>query len=418
LAVEGGKALYDVSEDKIKAMRRYVPKWSEYSTLVPAGYDKDGKGKYIDWSHSNAYDIAMRPLRAIGVEMANGDFNSPEIRAKFLKGIIAGMGEFVQPFMSESIFIEGMADLFMREGKTREGTQIFNPVEGLGDKVWKAIKHIGKTIAPGNYQQMQRIWTAAHGEPNKSNIFYSWEDEITGVFGYRVQVIRPEHAFGFKIMDFNNSSRSAKSIFNKVALRGYADADDLVKGYIKSTNALWNVQQDFRKDILAGLELNLSKKTLRKEMSKRIGGNQFGFALRGKFLPYFPSDNIIAEAREKAKEAGKPVQIFKALKTIRKIYQKNMRKDLMEDDFDDLISTLHQPLDFDATQTGVFTTAGMPSPVIQSPNLDQTTAFNTSGFNTTQINPMTGLTRTQSALLSPTEQLIAKKQNQGIMGLV
>ena len=91
------------------------------------------------------------------------------------------MGEFVQPFMSESIFIEGMADLFMREGKTREGTQIFNPVEGLGDKVWKAIKHIGKTIAPGNYQQMQRIWTAAHGEPNKSNIFYSWEDEITGV---------------------------------------------------------------------------------------------------------------------------------------------------------------------------------------------------------------------------------------------
>jgi len=418
LAVEGGKALYDVSEDKIKAMRRYVPKWSEYSTLVPAGYDKDGNYKYIDWSHSNAYDIAMRPLRAIGVEMANGDFNSPEIRAKFLKGIIAGMGEFVQPFMSESIFIEGMADLFMREGKTREGTQIFNPEEGLGDKVWKAIKHIGKTIAPGNYQQMQRIWTAAHGEPNKSNIFYSWEDEITGVFGYRVQVIRPEHAFGFKIMDFNNRSRSAKSIFNKVALRGYADADDLVKGYIKSTNSLWNVQQDFRKDILAGLELNLSKKTLRKEMSKRIGGNQFGFALNGRFLPYFPSDDVIAEARAKAREAGKPVQIFKALKTIKKIYRKNMRKDLMEDDFDDLISTLHQPLDFDATQTGVFTTAGMPSPVIQSPNLDQTTAFNTSGFNTTQINPMTGLTRTQSALLSPTEQLIAKKQNQGIMGLV
>ena len=34
------------------------------------------------------------------------------------------------------------------------------------------------------------------------------------------------------------------------------------------------------------------------------------------------------------------------------------------------------------------------------------------------VNAATGLTRTQSALLSPTEQLIAKKQNQGIMGLV
>jgi hypothetical protein len=35
-----------------------------------------------------------------------------------------------------------------------------------------------------------------------------------------------------------------------------------------------------------------------------------------------------------------------------------------------------------------------------------------------QVNQQTGLTRNQSALLSPTEQLIARKQNQGIMGLV
>ena len=34
------------------------------------------------------------------------------------------------------------------------------------------------------------------------------------------------------------------------------------------------------------------------------------------------------------------------------------------------------------------------------------------------INPTTGLTRTESALLSPTEQVIAQRNKSGIMGLV
>jgi len=34
------------------------------------------------------------------------------------------------------------------------------------------------------------------------------------------------------------------------------------------------------------------------------------------------------------------------------------------------------------------------------------------------IDPTSGLTRTQTALLSPSEQIIAQRQNQGIMGLV
>ncbi len=34
------------------------------------------------------------------------------------------------------------------------------------------------------------------------------------------------------------------------------------------------------------------------------------------------------------------------------------------------------------------------------------------------IDPTTGLTRTESALLSPSEKVIAQRSNQGIMGLV
>ena len=38
--------------------------------------------------------------------------------------------------------------------------------------------------------------------------------------------------------------------------------------------------------------------------------------------------------------------------------------------------------------------------------------------NVAQINPQSGLTRTQEALLSPDEKVIASNRNKGIMGLV
>ena len=56
-------------------------------------------------------------------------------------------------------------------------------------------------------------------------------------------------------------------------------------------------------------------------------------------------------------------------------------------------------------------TKSPPLPVTPMPvNINQ--------VNTAQINPTSGLTRTQEALLSPTEKAIASKRGQGIMRLV
>ena len=52
------------------------------------------------------------------------------------------------------------------------------------------------------------------------------------------------------------------------------------------------------------------------------------------------------------------------------------------------------------------------SPFIPEPDFSVTAAM------TPNIDQTTGLTRTQTALLSPSEQVIAQRSNQGIMGLV
>ena len=56
--------MYDISQDELDALRRFVPEWSKNSTLIPIR-DDDGELRYIDFSHSNAYDVIARPLRTV-----------------------------------------------------------------------------------------------------------------------------------------------------------------------------------------------------------------------------------------------------------------------------------------------------------------------------------------------------------------
>ena len=80
MLTEGAKTLYNVTEDEINALRQFVPDWSKNSTLIPIRDDKTGELKYIDFSHSNAYDLMSRPFRTLANEIAaatkNGDIKS------------------------------------------------------------------------------------------------------------------------------------------------------------------------------------------------------------------------------------------------------------------------------------------------------------------------------------------------------
>jgi hypothetical protein len=51
----------DVTNEELEAIKRYLPKWSENSTILPIRDEETGELKYIDFSHGNAYDIAIRP---------------------------------------------------------------------------------------------------------------------------------------------------------------------------------------------------------------------------------------------------------------------------------------------------------------------------------------------------------------------
>ena len=107
-AVWGGMQAYGFTKDKLMALREFVPWFSEDSTLIPV-YE-DGKYKYIDFSRAFFYDTVTNPIQAMFTEL-NRDEDRPVIPAMTL-GLVKAFARLVEPFVSESIWIGGVLDIY------------------------------------------------------------------------------------------------------------------------------------------------------------------------------------------------------------------------------------------------------------------------------------------------------------------
>ena len=120
----GFKALNNVTDEELTALRRFVPEWSKNSVLLPTGRDENGYLKYIDFSASNPYDIISRPFNTIFAQIASGKDSKESLSAALGKGLIDATSEILKPFTSESIFTEALVDSTIRRGIGRGGKRI------------------------------------------------------------------------------------------------------------------------------------------------------------------------------------------------------------------------------------------------------------------------------------------------------
>ena len=137
-------------------MRRYVADWSKNSVLVPFK-DEDGKLSYIDFSHLNAYDTVTRPIQTVLNAVNQVEQMKMELVDDFVLGMIESTKELGSPFISESIWTEGLADIFVEEVEHRDNRQLWNEEDPIGDKITKSIGHLVETQAPLNWKQLTRL---------------------------------------------------------------------------------------------------------------------------------------------------------------------------------------------------------------------------------------------------------------------
>jgi hypothetical protein len=394
VVVEGAKAVYDVTEDEIAALRQFVPEWSKNSTLVPIRTD-DGELRYIDFSHSNAYDVIARPFRTLVNNIIAGEATDQTLLSGFVDGVNQAGAEIMNPFISESIWTEAVTDLTVRGGRTAEGRQLYTDQTPAGNKAAIRFLHLGIALAP-SYRQFQRLGQAAFGTPTKRGDELNIGPELAGFMGLRPIKVDPLQSMGFKIAEYQTGIRNARREFTGgyfgILRGGRIKPNDVIQAYYNSNRARFLVQQEMNKNISAAQILGVNKSLLKREFKDRqISDSAFNNLERGRFEPYFPSEDIQQRFAEIARNLGDPNVFTEVRPTLRLMLQEFKRLPLTSV-FDSDIN------DFLFEESVIPPLPSTPQPVVNTQ------------ANMQQINPTTNLTRTEQALLSPAEQIIASRR--------
>ena len=301
------KAKNDVSDEEMRALRRFVPEWSKNSTLLATGRDDKGNLKYIDFSYSNAYDFLTRPYRAVTNALAQTDASNESLKEALAKGLTDGVVEIMEPFTSESIFIEGLVDSTIRRGIGRDGRRVWKEQDDPLVKIGKGIFHVGETLTPGSISQLKRIGQAATGKTDKYGNLYNLQDELPGLFGFRSISSDPQRALTFMTTAFLKDLKGADNLFTAPLLRGgRVSKEDVINAYKYSQAQRFSVLKDMYKNIDAARTLGVSNGVItRKVKRKGLSKDVFSQLMRGKFTPTRPSDFFIGRMSEINRELNK-----------------------------------------------------------------------------------------------------------------
>jgi hypothetical protein len=384
--VEAFRGMYGITRDELAAMRRFLPEWSRESTIIPSK-DKDGNYYYTDFSHGFAYDTVINPIQSVIANVEAGK-EQPLIQG-MIRGTTRALGRFLDPFVSESIWVQALNDLYSRGGRTDTGSEVWNPRDPEGDKMAKGIKHLVEALAPLSLPQISRtIKAGIYGEDPETGRDLSLTGELGGFFGFRNQKMDFEESLGYKISDYNGALRDSRKFLPRP--RGNVDAQDILKELVQGNASWFEAQKDMKLDIEAMKNLGYTDQQIGIIFDRRGKGKDFNAIRANRFTPFDIPEGLIDEYIRNAQVNGYANPMNTSTFSVINSILRELNKLYLDNDF---------PLDL----IREFTIGSAPPlPNMPMPNVNT--------VNTTQaVDPNTNLTRTETALLSPEEQVIASR---------
>ena len=414
--VEGARALYGITRDELIAMRRFLPRFSESSTIVPSKDKKTGEYKYVDFSSSMPYGVISDPIQGVIAGMENARTNRPDdpVIKGFVDGAIRGLGKAAGPFVDESIWFTTMATLFIRDGVTSDGNRVWNEQAPLGEKISKAASYAIKQLAPGSPQQFKRLGYAITGTPGERGEQYEVPDELAGFAGMRNVKLEPLKQMDFKIAQFQDDIRNTRSLFTGETLGkgGRTDENKIIERYIIANKQKFKIMGEMKKDLDAAKTLGVKEDDIYVKFKDRGEKKAFGIMKDNEFAPIPLSKGVARKFEDETKELRSSFEDLEFPtplndRTIDKIIklQDRMSRIKLDRNFDDYIK-MEDYIDkrSEAPIPAPNATANLGMSPMPSPEVLKQV------FTPQTVTSKTGLTSSEQAYLSQDEQTLRLKQ--------
>jgi hypothetical protein len=429
------KEMYQAYKD------RFAPPYEKASDLIPVTQQKEDRSwKASNFSYLVPYADVAAPVKAAIQRFRQGKDTDQDTADLFAQSAKAFVLRSIEPFVFKSIFAETAVEL------TPDSKGIFRNKNGgviadmKNDPDWfsKIMYHAYRKVTPTTIRSAEEIGQAIGQDLSKSAIKRDLFDTVLKVFtGFSITKQDPYTSMRFKLGTYSGLLADARGAFtrdinNATKLQRDArlianglEAETLVNEYDKLQSNNYRILSEVYKDVQALRTLNFTEKEIKDLLSGRraLSKKDVNYVMTGFYntenLPNFKKDSAIRNTIKNINrelETDYKINDFvdkKKLNEIRNKY-KNIPLGLSEEDREEFLrSTLERKIDIkepkleerlklresqDQSKAQPVTPA---APFLPDPQIANMFAAN--------INPTTGLTPTESALLSPEEQVIARR---------
>jgi hypothetical protein len=427
--------------------------WDRNSNLLPVTGWKDGESAAINFSYFSPYDSLWAPFES-AINQANKQKLNPQETDDYVMSIMFAedgpVMTFLSPFITEPLGYDRVLDVTVRNGKKDQGGTVFAASDSIGDKFAKSFAYILDGVKPGVFTSAEKIEGAIGKDLTKGGKPLNLKDELLALLaGTRIIRIDTKKDLRYFASDMNRLLRAVDENENFYNVNNYGENTPMtqVKTFKKMQDEAFRIQKDMfiRIQDLKLLDLseddidNILKKS---GVSSRLRGN----LLDGVFTPTNYSkarfqtkvDTIDSQLRKENKENIKykfrlnedyvfPIDELDTLKDSyfdKRFFERGNEYDPEKFDYkldkkgNMILDEEGNPIRDEGLikkglrfipEVGKKLFDKYVNPLtVQAPPLPNTP---TPVVKTASVvNPNTNLTRTQEALLSPTEQVIAGKR--------
>ena len=427
--------------------------WDRNSNLLPVTGWKDGESAAINFSYFSPYDSLWAPFES-AINQANKQKLNPQETDDYVMSVMFAedgpVMTFLSPFITEPLGYDRVLDVTVRNGKKDQGGTVFAASDSIGDKFAKSFAYILDGVKPGVFTSAEKIEGAIGKDLTKGGKPLNLKDELLALLaGTRIIRIDTKKDLRYFASDMNRMLRAVDENENFYNVNNYGENTPMtqVKTFKKMQDEAFRIQKDMfiRIQDLKLLDLseddidNILKKS---GVSSRLRGN----LLDGVFTPTNYSkarfqtkvDTIDSQLRKENKENIKykfrlnedyvfPIDELDTLKDSyfdKRFFERGNEYDPEKFDYkldkkgNMILDEEGNPIKDEGLikkglkfipEVGKKLFDKYVNPLtVQAPPLPNTPmpVVKTAALK----NPNTNLTRTQEALLSPEEQVIAGKR--------
>jgi len=394
--IKGSQAMFGVSNEEADAANDFVAPWAKDSQKIYMRDPETDELYYINWSQNNVYDTLTRPFQTVLRSIQEGVEDEEILLKGFVQGIAEAAGQTASPFISESIYTEAFMDIWGREGRTREGKQLYNDQTPEPEKIGIIMTHLGKTLLPTT-QPFQRTIKGFTGEPGKGGEIYEIPYELAGIFGFRPIKVDPEKSLGFKMFEYQKGISDSRGLFtSEIDPTEMKTPEDVIKRYFVANKQTFDVKKKMLQTINNAKSLGMKDDKIFELFDKRGLGSVYNELTSAQFKPFYPSKKVIERFDDLADKIDIKSVFDQAESTINQMEDKMYKLNLYQDwniNLEDFLP------DTDPQGQSALPPTPMPDPqVVQTAAMPAAGAMNQ------------GLTPTENALLSEEEKQIRLRQ--------